>query len=114
MERRRDVFQAIADPRRREILALIAGKEMNVNALADHFSVSRPAISRRVKILHECGLLDIKQMGRERYCRVQAQPLEEVADWVAQYRQFWETKLDSFETYINELNQIHTKHEQQE
>lgn len=94
---RRDVFQAIADPTRRQIINLIAHHELNLNAVADHFEVSRPAISQHMKILLECGLVAIKQQGRERYCSIRPEPLEEVALWVEQYRQMWEeryTRLD--------------------
>ncbi|MGY0040970.1 ArsR/SmtB family transcription factor [Pedobacter sp. NJ-S-72] len=65
---RRDVFQAIADPTRREILNMIANQSLNLNAVADNFEISRPAISKHIKILTECGLVSIKQQGRERIC----------------------------------------------
>ncbi len=89
---RRDVFQAIADPTRREIINLIAHEQMNLNAIADKFDVSRPAISQHIKILIECGLIGVTKQGRERYCEVKAAPLREVAQWVEQYRQLWEEK----------------------
>ena len=65
---RRDIFQAIADPTRREIINLLVHKQLNLNSVADNFSVSRPAISKHIKILTECGLINIKQIGRESYC----------------------------------------------
>src|SRR5580700_4987029 len=100
---RRDVFQAIADPTRREILNMIAYKPLNVNSVAEHFDVSRAAIYKHMKILIECGLIDMKQQGRERYCEAKLQKLNEVSDWIDQYRQFWTAKLDSLEVYINKL-----------
>jgi DNA-binding transcriptional ArsR family regulator len=100
---RRDVFQAIADPTRREIINLLAHKQLNLNAVADNFSVSRPAISKHIKILTECGLIHIKQLGRERHCEVQLQKLNEVSDWVEQYRQFWTQKLDALGDYLHQL-----------
>jgi DNA-binding transcriptional ArsR family regulator len=100
---RRDVFQAIADPTRREIINMLAYKSLNLNAVAEHFSVSRPAISKHIKILTECGLIMIHQQGRERYCQAHLQKLGEVSDWVEKYRQFWNAKLDSLEIYLNEL-----------
>ena len=100
---RRDVFQAIADPTRREIIHLIAHKSMNLNAVADNFDVSRPAISKHIKILQQCGLLTIRQQGRERFCEAQLEKLNEVSDWVAQYRKFWNEKLDKLEDYLNDL-----------
>jgi DNA-binding transcriptional ArsR family regulator len=100
---RRDVFQAIADPTRREIINLIAHKSLNLNAVAENFKVSRPAISKHIKILTECGLIVIKQQGRERYCEPRLERLNEVSSWVEQYRKFWNAKLDALEFYLNEL-----------
>jgi DNA-binding transcriptional ArsR family regulator len=100
---RRDVFQAIADPTRREIINLIARQSLNLNAVAEKFHVSRPAISKHIKILTECGLIVIKQQGRERFCEAKLQKLNEVSDWIEQYRQFWNVKLDALETYINSM-----------
>ena len=74
IEARRDVFQAIADPTRREIIRLIAAKAMNLNAIADHFDISRPAISQHIKILNECGIIEIEKTGRERYCNIHSRP----------------------------------------
>jgi DNA-binding transcriptional ArsR family regulator len=100
---RRDVFQAIADPTRREIINLIAHKSLNLNAVAENFDVSRPAISKHIKILMECGLLVINQQGRERYCEARLEKLNEVSDWVEQYRKFWNAKLDALENYLHQL-----------
>jgi DNA-binding transcriptional ArsR family regulator len=100
---RRDVFQAIADPTRREIISMIAKHSLNLNSIAEKFDVSRPAISKHIKILTECGLIVIKQQGRERYCEAKLQKLNQVSDWVEQYRQFWEQKLDALEVYLEEL-----------
>ena len=97
---RRDVFQAIADPTRREIINLIAYKSMNLNSVAEKFDVSRPAISKHIKILTECGLVTIKQQGRERYCEAQLQKLNEVSRWIEQYRVFWTKKLDALESFL--------------
>jgi DNA-binding transcriptional ArsR family regulator len=100
---RRDVFQAIADPTRREIIHLLAHKSLNLNSVAENFDISRPAISKHIKILTECGLIQIKQQGRERFCEARLQKLNEVSDWLDQYRKFWNAKLDSLEGYLNEL-----------
>ena|ERR1022692_4127469 len=100
---RRDVFQAIADPTRREIINLISHKSLNLNAVAENFDVSRPAISKHIKILTECGLIVIKQEGRDRFCEAKLSKLNEVSDWVEQYKQFWTTKLDDLEVYLNKL-----------
>jgi DNA-binding transcriptional ArsR family regulator len=103
METRRDVFQAIADPTRRAILGLIALQSLTLNAVAENFDISRPAISKHVKVLTECGLIKIKQQGRERYCEAKLDKLNEVSLWIEQYKQFWENKLDSLESYLNTI-----------
>lgn len=103
MEARRDVFQAIADPTRRQILGLVADKAQNLNAIAEQFDVSRQAISLHIKILSECGLIQVTQLGRERHCEAKLDQLSEVAGWIEQYRQHWEMKLDSLEKYLAQL-----------
>jgi DNA-binding transcriptional ArsR family regulator len=107
---RRDVFQAIADPTRREILGMIAHKSLNINSVSENFDVSRAAIYKHMKILAECGLLEIKQQGRERFCQGRLEKLNEVSDWVAQYRQFWEARFDSLDIYLKELQSKNKKH----
>jgi len=103
MEPRRDVFQAIADPTRREIISLLAQQTLNVNAIAENFDVSRQAVSLHVKILMECGLIVIRQEGRERFCEAKFDKLNEVSEWVEQYRRFFESKFDSLENYLDKL-----------
>jgi DNA-binding transcriptional ArsR family regulator len=98
---RRDVFQAIADPTRREIINLIAHRSLNLNTIADNFSVSRPAISKHIKVLTECGLVTIKQEGREHYCSMDFSKFKEVADWIEQYRKFWTEKLDALGEFLD-------------
>jgi DNA-binding transcriptional ArsR family regulator len=102
---RRDVFQAIADPTRRAIIHLVAKESLSLNRVAEHFDVSRPAISKHIKILTECGLLNIRLSGRERLCEARLQSLNEVAGWVDQYRKFWNVKLDALEIYLASLQQ---------
>lgn len=103
MEARRDVFQAIADPTRREIIGLLAKNSLNVNTIAENFEMSRQAISLHLKILDECGLIAITQNGRERICKADFEKLNEVATWVEQYKQFWESKLDALENYLAKI-----------
>ena len=103
METRRDVFQAIADPTRREIIAMIAQKPLNINSLTEKFDMSRQAVSLHVKILEECGLITLKQLGRERFCEARLKKLGEVSQWVGQYKQHFEQKLDSLEKYLDKL-----------
>ena len=105
MKARRDVYQAIADPTRRAIISMIAAEPHNVNAIAEKFDVSRQAISLHVKVLFDCGLIAIKQRGRDRVCEAQLDQLSEVSAWVDQYRKHWESKLDTLETYLEKLKQ---------
>lgn len=97
---RRDVFQAIADPTRREILMLIARKPLPLNSIAGNFEVSRPAISKHIRILTECGIVAIRAQGRERYCEVQADKLSEVTQWIERFRVFWSQKLDALGEFL--------------
>jgi DNA-binding transcriptional ArsR family regulator len=111
---RRDVFQAIADPTRREIINIISRGSLNLNSVAVNFDISRPAVSKHIKILTECGLITIKQQGRERYCEANLQSLNEVSKWIEQYRVFWTGKLDALEMhlakeYTSNKNQIKNK-----
>ena len=106
---RRDVFQAIADPTRRKIISMLAAKPLNLNAVAEKFDMSRPAISKHIKILTECGLITIRQQGRERYCEAKPEKLNEVSDWIEQYRRLWTARLDALEVYLNKLQSVNKK-----
>lgn len=100
---RRDVFQAIADPVRRDIIKLLAEQPLTVNSVAEQFEVSRPAISKHLKILEECKIIAIHKQGRERFCQIQPKNLIPAFLWIEQYQSLWEDKLDSFENYLNDL-----------
>jgi len=100
---RRDVFQAIADPTRREIINLVAFNPLNLNAIADKFDISRPAISQQIKILAECGLISIKKKGRERYCEASLQQLNDVSNWIEKYRQLWEEKFNKLDDLLKKM-----------
>jgi DNA-binding transcriptional ArsR family regulator len=106
---RRDVFQAIADPTRREIINIISTGSLNLNSVAENFNVSRPAISKHIKILAECGLIMMRQQGRERYCEANLQSLNEVSKWIERYRVFWTKKLDALEMHLAKENTSHKK-----
>ena len=110
METRRDVFQAIADPTRREIIDLLSQQPMNLNAIAEHFDITRPAISNHIRILNECGIIVIEQVGRERFCKIQPDHLRLVSDWVGKYEKLWIQKIDSFEKYLYQLKSKRKKH----
>ena len=100
---KRDVFQGLADPTRREILNMIAHKALNVNSVAQNFDVSRTAIYKHLKILSECGLVVVQQHGRERYCEAKVEKLDEVSDWVEQYRKIWAQRFDSLDEYLKKI-----------
>jgi len=102
---RRDVFQAIADPTRREIIGLLTHQQLNLNAIADNFDISRPAVSKHIKILTQCGLITIQQDGRDRYCKANFSKLAEVSEWVEQYRKFWNQKLDALGDFLEKEKQ---------
>ena len=103
MTQTRDVFQAIADPTRRQIIGMLAGKSLNVNAIAKEFDMTRQAVSLHVQFLNDCGLLIIKQQGRERFCEVKLEKLNEVTAWIDQYRKYWDNKFDSLENYLAKI-----------
>jgi len=107
---RRDVFQAIADPNRRAIIGLLANQKLTLNGVAARFDISRPAISKHIKILTECGLVVIHKQGRERYCEARLEKLNEVSDWVEQYRNLWEQRFDRLDAYLSELQKKEKNH----
>jgi len=100
MELRRDVFQAISHPTRRDIIQLLRHQSLNLNALAGHFDISRPAISKHIKILTDCGVIEIQQYGRERYCRTDLKKLKVVDNWLDNFTKLWNRKLDALEDYL--------------
>ena len=100
---RRDVFQAIADPTRREIISLLAHRSLTPNSVADSFDVSRQAISKHIKILTECGLVVINQQGRERFCYIQPEKLIEVDDWLDTFRKLWEHRFGRLDTVLTKM-----------
>ena len=109
---RRDVFQAIADPTRRKIIELVSKEPVNLNAIAKHLEMTQPAISQQVKILKECGIVEVEIIGRERFCRIEAKSLIPAFLWLESYQQQWVERIDSFEDYINKQHLI-TKNKRQ-
>ena len=103
MTQTRDIFQAIADPTRRQIIGMLARKPLNVNAIAKEFDITRQAVSLHVQFLNDCGLIVIKQQGRERYCEARLAKLKQVTDWVEQYRKYWDKQFDSLEGYLAKI-----------
>jgi DNA-binding transcriptional ArsR family regulator len=102
MIERRDVFQAISDPTRRSILALIASDAMTPNALAEHFDSSRQAVSKHIKILTECELVTQEQIGREIYYHFNANKMKEIDDWLKPFRTIWEKRLDQLDEALKQ------------
>jgi DNA-binding transcriptional ArsR family regulator len=88
-----DVFAALADPRRREILGMLTAREMSVKAIADNFDVTRPAVVKHLGVLEQARLVRTRRHGRERLYRLEARPLRAVSDWLAPYERFWATRL---------------------
>lgn len=108
MEIRRDVFQAIADPTRRGILASLINKPKNLNAIAEQFDMTRQAVSLHVKVLTECGVISIQQEGRERYCYVEAKKLAEVDDWLEPFRKLWEQRFTQLDDLLHRMKEDET------
>lgn len=97
-----DVFQAIADPTRREVLRLLSEKEMPISALTSHFPMSRTAIAKHLTILSEAELVHGEKVGREKIYRLQPEPLAELKDWLAYYEQFWTNKLTKLKHIVED------------
>jgi DNA-binding transcriptional ArsR family regulator len=104
-----DVFQAIADPTRRAILIMLATQALPVNALVQNFDMSRPAVSKHIRVLNETGLIKITDAGRERYCSLNQQGFKEVTNWFAFFDQFWNEKLNDLETFLNQQHKTSNK-----
>jgi DNA-binding transcriptional ArsR family regulator len=104
-------FSALADPTRRAILARLATGEASVTELAAPFRMSQPAISRHLKVLERAGLISRGREAQWRPARIEAEPLREVADWLAQYRRFWDAQLNSLDQYLQTLQAGEKKHD---
>lgn len=103
METRRDIFQAVADPTRRAIIALIAMQAMTPNAIAEHFHTSRQAVSKHLRILAECELVTQKQQGREIYYSLEIEKMKEIDKWLEQFRKIWETRFSQLDTLLTNI-----------
>ena len=107
---KRDVFQAIADPTRRAIIALVALQAMTPNAIAENFHTTRQAVSKHLRILTECELVRQEQRGREIYYRLEIDKMKEIDEWLEQYRQIWETRFDQ----LGEVLEVMKKQKREE
>ncbi|MBL8181891.1 MAG: winged helix-turn-helix transcriptional regulator [Blastocatellia bacterium] len=102
---KRDIFQAIADPTRRAIIALVAINAMTPNALAEHFDTSRQAVSKHLRILTECDVVTAEQRGREVYYKLEIEKMKEIDRWLEQYRKIWESRFEQLDVLLAELKQ---------
>ena len=100
---RRDVFQAVADPTRRAIIALIALQAMTPNAIAENFNTTRQAVSKQLRILTECELVKHEQHGREIYYSLELEKMKEIDKWLSQYRKLWETRFNQLDDVLATL-----------
>ena len=100
---RRDVFQAIADPTRRAIITLIALQAMTPNALAEHFDMTRQAVSKHIKILTECKLVTQQQTGREIYYKLDTNKMKEIDNWLEQFRKIWESRFNQLDNLLSTI-----------
>ena len=98
---RLDAFQVIGDPSRRKMLMLLSKDSLTINSLADNFDMSRPAVSKHIKILYGAGFISIHDIVRERYCTLKKDGFEEVQAWIAHFDTFWASKLKKLETLLN-------------
>lgn len=96
-----DAFQVIADPSRRQMLTMLSKDSMTINSLAENFDMSRPAVSKHVKILYTAGFISITGIGRERHCVLKQRGFNEVQDFINYFDKFWTTKLKKLETILN-------------
>lgn len=100
---KRDIFQAIADPTRRAIIALIASQAMTPNALAEHFDITRQAVSKHIKVLNECDVIESEKEGREIFYQLKAEKMKEVDQWIEQFRQLWESRFENLDQYLADI-----------
>lgn len=100
---RQDIFHAIADPTRREIIKMVHKHPLSINSVAENFTMSRQAVSLHIQILANCGLITIIQEGRERRCEASLERLNEVSTWIDQFKKYWESKLDKMENYMTKI-----------
>ncbi|WP_281323589.1 ArsR/SmtB family transcription factor [Flavobacterium aestivum] len=96
-----DVFQVIADPSRREILQLLTKDSYNINSISENFEMSRPAVSKHIKILQTAGFVTINKVGREHYCMLNQEGFDAIRNWITHFDKFWNNKLKNLETLLN-------------
>ena len=100
---KQDIFQAIADPTRRAILTLIAIQALTPNAMAEKFDMSRQAVSKHIRVLQECELIKPEHSGREIYYHFNPKKMQEIDDWIAQFRKIWETQFNQLDKVLSTI-----------
>jgi DNA-binding transcriptional ArsR family regulator len=105
---------ALADPTRRAILQRLASGEASVKELAEPFAMTLPAVTKHLKVLQRAGLITQGRRAQWRPCRLEAKPLQEVADWIEQYRRFWDESFDKLDEYLKELQEREKTHDRSE
>src|ERR1700760_2439778 len=100
-QQRLDAFQVIADPSRRQILHLLSKDSLTINSLAENFDMSRPAVSKHIKILYGAGFIAIQDIGRERHCSLKQDGFTALHEWLKYFDQFWTSKLKNLENLLN-------------
>src|SRR5450631_37217 len=105
---------ALADPTRRAILARLAAGDASVSELAAPFDMSLPGVSKHLKVLRRAGLIEQGRAAQWRPCKLHAEPLKDVADWVEQYRQFWDESFERLDDYLHELQDKEKQHDHQQ
>ena len=96
-----DAFQVIADPSRRKMLQLLSKDSLTINSLAENFDMSRPAVSKHIKILYTAGFISIQDIGRERHCMLKQDGFNKLQEWISFFDKFWTSKLKKLETILN-------------
>jgi DNA-binding transcriptional ArsR family regulator len=104
-------FAALADPTRRAILARLLNGERSVSELAEPFAMSMPAVSKHLRVLENAGLIARRRAAQWRHCRIDARPLQEVAEWAERYRHVWEARLDRLDAYLQQAQQKEQEHD---
>lgn len=99
-----DAFQVIADPSRRQILQLLTKDSYNITTLAENFEMSRPAVSKHIKVLQTAGFIFIQESGRERYCILSQEGFNQIRNWLSHFDKFWNSKLQNLETVLKNRN----------
>ena len=100
-----DAFQVIADPSRRQMLQLLSKNSLTINALAENFDMSRPAVSKHIKIMHDAGFISIQNIGRERHCLLKQDGFNELQHWIDYFDSFWQLKLKKLQSLLDKKMQ---------